>query len=136
SDSKDNKILVIGPPESLAKVEAILTRLDQRPQQVYLATVIGQVSLTKEFEFGVDFAQIYRRITNGGRGGTGFGSSNVNGGVISNGNILQNPESLSSFGSFGNIISAASGLAIYGQISDTVALLVKALDNRGNFKVL
>jgi general secretion pathway protein D len=135
SDSKDNKILVIGPPESLAKVEAILTRLDRRPQQVYLATVIGQVQLTKDFEFGVDFAQLYRHI----RGeGTGVASSNVNTSAVSNGNTLVEPTQLSNVGSLvtNAVGGAASGLAIYGKISDAVAVLIKALDNRGNFKVL
>jgi general secretion pathway protein D len=135
SDSKDNKILVIGPPESLEKVEAILTRLDRRPQQVYLATVIGQVQLTKDFEFGVDFAQLYRHISGNG---TGVASSNVNTSAASNGNTLVEPSQLSNVGSLvtNAVGGAASGLAIYGKISDAVAVLIKALDNRGNFKVL
>jgi general secretion pathway protein D len=135
SDSKDNKILVIGPPESLSKVEAILTRLDRRPQQVYLATVIGQVQLTKDFEFGVDFAQVYRHI----RGeGTGVASSNVNTSAVSNGNTLVEPTQLNTVGSLvtNTVGGAASGLAIYGKISDALAVLIKALDNRGSFKVL
>ena len=135
SDSKDNKILVIGPPESLSKVEAILTRLDRRPQQVYLATVIGQVQLTKDFEFGVDFAQLYRHLHGNG---TGVASSNVNTSAVSNGNTLVEPSQLSNVGSLvtNAVGGAASGLAIYGKISDAVAVLIKALDNRGNFKVL
>lgn len=135
SDSKDNKILVIGPPESLSKVEVILTRLDRRPQQVYLATVIGQVQLTKDFEFGVDFAQLYRTIHGNG---TGVASSNINTGVVSNGNTLVEPSQLTNVGSLvtNAVNGAASGLAIYGKISDAVAVLIKALDNRGNFKVL
>ncbi|MBW0001326.1 MAG: hypothetical protein JO015_19700 [Verrucomicrobia bacterium] len=135
SDSKDNKILVIGPPESLSKVEAILTRLDRRPQQVYLATVIGQLQLTKDFEFGVDFAQLYRHISGNG---TGVASSNINTTAVSNGNTIVEPSSLSNVGSLvtNAIGGAASGLAIYGKISDAVAVLIKALDNRGNFKVL
>src|SRR6516162_9151566 len=55
SDSKDNKILVIGPPESIQRVRAILDQLDQRPQQVYLSTVIGELTLNNELDFGVDW---------------------------------------------------------------------------------
>ncbi len=54
SDAKDNKIIVIGPPESIQKVRTILERLDRRPQQVYLSTVIGQLSLNNENDFGVE----------------------------------------------------------------------------------
>ncbi|MBV9489138.1 MAG: hypothetical protein JO069_05350 [Verrucomicrobia bacterium] len=135
SDSKDNKILVIGPPESLSKVEAILTRLDRRPQQVYLATLIGQVTLTKDFEFGLDWALVYRHITGAG---TGIAASNVNSSVVpTNANILQDPASLNTVQSLvGTGTALASGLAIYAKISDAVSVLVKALDNRSNFKVL
>src|SRR5260370_10739597 len=73
SDAKDNKIIVIGPPESVRKVRTILERLDRRPQQVYLSTVIGQLSLTNENYFGVDFTQTYKKISNN----TGFPSRNL-----------------------------------------------------------
>ncbi len=52
SDAKDNKIIVIGPPESIQKVRMLLERLDQQPQQVYLSTVIGQLELDGETDFG------------------------------------------------------------------------------------
>ena len=63
SDAKDNKILVIGPPESVRKVRTILDRLDRRPQQVYLSTVIGQLTLTNDFQLGVDWLQTFKKIS-------------------------------------------------------------------------
>ncbi|MBV8968105.1 MAG: hypothetical protein JO331_03470, partial [Verrucomicrobia bacterium] len=53
ADAKDNKIVVIGPPESIQKVRDLLDKLDRRPQQVYLSTVIGQLALVNETDFGV-----------------------------------------------------------------------------------
>src|SRR5208282_3613551 len=61
SDAKDNKILVIGPPESVRKVKSILDLLDRRPQQVYLSTVIGQLTLTNDYQFGVDWVQTFKK---------------------------------------------------------------------------
>ena len=63
SDAKDNKIIVIGPPESIEKVRNLLVRLDERPQQVYLATVIGNLQLNGETDMGVDWAQTFKKIS-------------------------------------------------------------------------
>jgi general secretion pathway protein D len=135
SDPKDNKILVIGPPESVRKVQTILDRLDRRPQQVYLSTVIGQLELNNDFEFGVDWVQTFKKIS----GQSGVASGNLNSGIgtgggfiNSNGQVVANPRSISSTGAF----PALSGLTIYGAIGDAVSLFVRALDSRSDFKVL
>jgi general secretion pathway protein D len=139
SDPKDNKILVIGPPESLRKVQTILNRLDRRPQQVYLSTVIGQLELNNDFEFGVDWLQTFKKIS----GSSGIASGNINSGissagfVTSNGQVVANPRSLlSTNGTSGTAFPALSGLTIYGAIGDAVSVFVKALDSRSDFKVL
>jgi general secretion pathway protein D len=139
SDPKDNKILVIGPPESLRKVQTILNRLDRRPQQVYLSTVIGQLELNNDFEFGVDWLQTFKKIS----GSSGIATGNINSGISSagfvgsNGQIVGNPRSLlSTNGTSGTAFPALSGLTIYGAIGDAVNVFVKALDSRSDFKVL
>jgi general secretion pathway protein D len=139
SDPKDNKILVIGPPESLRKVQTILNRLDRRPQQVYLSTVIGQLELNNDFEFGVDWLQTFKKIS----GSSGIATGNINSGISSagfvgsNGQIVANPRSLlSTNGTSGTAFPALSGLTIYGAIGDAVNVFVKALDSRSDFKVL
>jgi general secretion pathway protein D len=130
SDAKDNKILVIGPPESVRKVRTILDRLDRRPQQVYLSTVIGQLTLTNDFQFGVDWLQTFKKIS----GSSGIASSNLNtAGIInSNGQVIGNPRSFLSTSS----TPALSGLAIYGAIGDAVSVFIRATDSRSNFKIL
>jgi general secretion pathway protein D len=140
SDPKDNKILVIGPPESVRKVRTILDKLDRRPQQVYLSTVIGQLELNNEFEFGVDWLQTFKKIS----GSSGIASGNINSGISNSGfvntgagQIVANPRSiLSTNGSSGVAFPALSGLTIYGAIGDAVSVFVKALDSRSDFKVL
>ena len=135
SDSKDNKILVIGPPESIQRVRAILEQLDQRPQQVYLSTVIGQLTLSNDLEFGVDWTSTFKKLG----GGNGFAASNLNvAGISGLGSTspgsapLIDPRQILSTAA----IPGLQGLAIYGSISDSLRVFIRALDNRDNFTVL
>ena len=72
-DNRANSILVIGQPEAKDKVKAILTKLDKKPMQVYLATVIGQLTLNNQDEFAVNILQKYI-------GGNRTGSASTMGG--------------------------------------------------------
>jgi type II secretion system protein D len=130
SDSKDNKILVIGPPESVRKVKSILDLLDRRPQQVYLSTVIGQLTLTNDYQFGVDWVQTFKKIS----GHSGFSSANLNtvGIINGNGQVIGDPRKFLA----NNAFPALSGLTIFGTIGDAVSYFVRALDSRSDFKVL
>ncbi len=73
ADNRANSILVIGQPEARDKVKAILTKLDKKPMQVYLATVIGQLTLNNQDEFAVNILQKYI-------GGNRTGSASTMGG--------------------------------------------------------
>ena len=73
ADNRANSILVIGQPEARDKVKAILDKLDKRPMQVYLATVIGQLQVNNDDEFAVNILQKYI-------GGTRTGAASVSGG--------------------------------------------------------
>jgi len=134
SDAKDNKILVIGPPESVRKVRTILDRLDRRPQQVYLSTVIGQLTLTNDFQFGIDWNQTFKKIS--GHSGIATGNFNAPGistaGITTAGQVVADPRRILSNGVF----PALSGLTIYGTIGDAVSYFVRAIDERSNFKIL
>jgi len=83
ADNRANSILVIGQPEAKDKVKAILTKLDKKPMQVYLATVIGQLTLNNQDEFAVNILQKYI-------GGNRTGSASVMGGkqVVDPGTIV------------------------------------------------
>ncbi|HEX4201066.1 MAG TPA: secretin N-terminal domain-containing protein [Chthoniobacterales bacterium] len=136
SDAKDNKIIVIGPPESIAKVRMLLDRLDQRPQQVYLSTVIGNLQLNGETDVGVDWAQTFKKIS----GGSGVASSNLNTNINgsstigsgSGGTVVVDPAQILSTA----MIPGFQGLALYGKIGDAVSVFVRALDTRSHFTVL
>jgi general secretion pathway protein D len=130
SDAKDNKVLVIGPPEAVQKVRTILDRLDRRPQQVYLSTVIGQLQLTKDFQFGIDFTQTFKKFSEH----SGVASANLNsqGIVNSNGQVIAIPSSLNT----ATTLPGLSGLTIYGQLGDAVSYFVRALNSTSDFKIL
>ena len=64
-DASGNAIIVYGPPEAKAKASQIIDLLDQRPKQVYLAAVIGQLQLDQGMDYGANwFAKIGTAGTN------------------------------------------------------------------------
>ena len=134
SDAKDNKIIVIGPPESIQKVRTILDRLDRRPQQVYLSTVIGQLSLNNETDFGVDFTQTYKKISdNAGIASSNLSSTGTQAGIFNqNGQIAIDPRQILGSG----LVPGTQGLAIYGSITDAIRVFVRAVDTRDKLTIL
>ncbi|MDZ4743698.1 MAG: secretin N-terminal domain-containing protein [Verrucomicrobiota bacterium] len=124
ADKKANSILVMGSPEVAEKVKTILKALDKRPQQVYLATVIGELSLTEGDEFGVDFLQRYAGSAKNGAASfsrtTGEGALSVTNGL----NPLQ------------VLAAATTGLNVYGKLLGDLNILVKALESNNRFKVI
>lgn len=137
ADPRANKIMISGPPESVAKVEDVIAQLDQQPKQVYLATIIGQLTLGDGMLFGVDYLQ---RFASNGHG-TGVASALINvPGLLSPGGTpagvgagfvdptqLIRPET---------IATALSGLTIYGVLGDAVEYYVRALETTNRFKIL
>jgi type II secretion system protein D len=86
ADNRANSILVIGQPEAKDKVKAILTKLDKKPMQVYLATVIGQLTLNNQDEFAVNILQKYIGGNRTGSASTMGGNRFIDPGTIVYGN--------------------------------------------------
>lgn len=124
-DKTANTILVLGPPENLAKVRKIIAQLDQRPMQVYISTVIGQYTLNDNMEFGVDVLQKFSRL---GREG-GIASASRTRGA---GDVIVDPSSLISTPGF----PLPAGLAAYATFGRTLDVFVKALAGDDKFKVI
>lgn len=129
ADPPSNSIFVMGPKEAVDKVSSLLDKLDQKPSQVYLATVIGQLSLGDGFDLGFDWLNQFNRTG----GGSGFSSSffQKRSDVISGNNITDMRDNLitTAFG-------PASGFNLYGQITESVQAYVTALETTNKFKVL
>lgn len=127
ADNKANSILVIGPPESQQKVGAILDKLDKRPPQVYLSTIIGQLTLTNDNETGVDYLKLFQSA------GSASGNNNgIAGSILNTTTSLVTPQNLTTAAAF----PGTGGLALYGTIGKNLSVYVHALESTNRFKVL
>ncbi|HRH98124.1 MAG TPA: secretin N-terminal domain-containing protein [Prosthecobacter sp.] len=134
ADPMSNSILVMGRKEDIDKTNSLLDKLDRKPAQVYLATVIGQLTLTDGMTSGIDYISGLSRagdgtnftaggITNrqdilGGAGGVGRAINDIRN------NFITTP--------FG----PTTGLNLYGAIGDSLEVFVTALETNQNFKIL
>jgi type II secretion system protein D len=124
ADNITNSIVVQGPPSGLEIIQRLLDQIDVKPDQVLISTVIGQLTLNKTKEFGVDY------ILQGGdlvaRGGGGFGPIlpilPVEGDTTGNGPFQ--PGSLT-----------GGGLRGYGTVGD-LSIYLRALQSKTDFTVL
>lgn len=124
ADVQANKLIAYGPREDLAKITSLLDRLDRKPPQVYLATIIGQLTLGDDLELGIDYL---RQFNAGGHGNSAAG-------LLTSDNVLR------SVGDVRNLASTAvaplAGLNVYGQIANGVDVFIRALEGTQRFKVL
>jgi len=138
ADRSSNKIIVIGPPESRAKAARVLDMLDQRPKQIYLATVIGQLALGEGENAGIQYpgsvtGSVYISGGNGNGSSVSASESNSNGNTGTD--IL--PGTTQLMNTAINIIGGSmSGLSIYGVIADSIDVTVNALQSTNRFKVI
>lgn len=122
-DPQSNSLIVSGSPEHIARIDQLLEEMDIRPQQIYISAIIGQLSLGKNFNYGVDFLQLLSDFSVNRNGVTNSGSSSGGSSAASTAaNIVQFPAK------FGQ-------LNFYGQIG-SLSNYIKVIDNNNNFKVL
>jgi type II secretion system protein D len=129
ADPMANAILVMGRKENIAKIDALIDKLDRKPAQVYLSTVIGQLTLGEGMQTGIDYLTRFNS-TQSDAGGTGSLFIRRDD-IVNNNNITDLRDNLitSAFG-------PAAGLNLYGALGDSVEMFVTALETRNNFKVL
>jgi type II secretory pathway component GspD/PulD (secretin) len=125
ADRSSNTIIVIGPPEIRQKASRIIDLLDQRPKQIYLATVIGQLTLRDEMQIGFDYLVRFQQFSPD-LGGAGLLRNR------SGTDLLPDPSSLLA----NNVFPALSGLSVYGSIAESVDVFVRALSSDNNFQII
>jgi general secretion pathway protein D len=122
ADNITNSIVVQGPPSGLEIVERLLDQVDVKADQVMISTVIGQLTLGDDKDFGVGY--LFNNNDNTLRGGGGGGLPALK--PVAGSNNL--PElDLSQI--------AASGLRLYGRTGD-LSIFLKALQSKSDFTVL
>ena len=147
ADNITNSIVVQGPPSGLEIIERLLDQIDVKPDQVMISTVIGQLTLGKGMETGLDY--LFRGGDFASRGGGGFlpafpilnkfipeipgtpgiGTPGLPGYIAPiPGTPAQNEFNPGS-------LSSGSGLRAYGQIGD-LSVFLRAVQSRSDFTVL
>jgi type II secretory pathway component GspD/PulD (secretin) len=126
-DPSINQLSVSGPPEHLEAIRELLAIVDQRPRQVYISTVIGQLTLGDDIEYGVDMVRTIEGFE------VGDDASRFAGALRNRTADILDPAEL---GSIAEFLPAATGLNIYGQIGDQLNVFISALERTQRFKVL
>lgn len=131
ADKSANAIIVIGPPDSRQKVAQLLDMLDVRPRQVYLAAVIGELTLSDDMEFGVSYFLRYQG------GASGVAGSIINS-LVGDGTagLLRTDRPSPNTLTTPNVFPNADGLTVYATLGDAVDIYARALEKTGRFKVL
>ena len=96
ADQRANAIIVLGNREVVVKVEKILDEMDVKAPQVALSTVIGELTLNNDEEFGVDYFLQFKKKNLDGHTTLGVGGVSRNTGAP---NIID-PASLINFTHF------------------------------------
>lgn len=117
ADKITNSIVVQGPPAGVEIINNLLDEIDVKADQVMISTVFGQLTLSNNIEYGIDW---FRSLDETGSGAVA--------GKI--GQLL--PE----LDDDGNLNIASNGLGVYGKIGEHLSGYLKALQETGDFNVI
>ena len=131
ADSRANSIIVLGTREVVSKVSKILDEMDVKAPQVALSTVIGELTLNNDEEFGVDYFLQFKNKNLTDTGGVPVG---VGGGASYTGSPIIDPASLITFPAFAGLPPGQA--TAYVAAGNTLAAIVKALDSTGRFRTI
>ena len=138
ADQRSNAIIVLGSREVVLKVEKILDEMDVKAPQVALSTVIGQLTLNNNEEFGADYFAKYNKRFVGTSNNLAqslipvpsaapSASPIINNGIIDPSNLIN----------FSQIIqNVGSGTNVYVAAGNAFAAIVHVLESTNRFKIL
>lgn len=120
ADNITNSIVAQGPPSALEIIQRLLDQIDIKPEQVMISTVIGQLSLIENKQFGLGYLLDSGDIRAGGGGGL---------------DVFAPDSTANTFPELDLRSIASSGLRLYGTTGD-LSTFVKAIQNKSDFTVL
>src|SRR5213594_144971 len=135
ADQRANSIIMLGNREVVVKVGKILDEMDVKAPQVALSTVIGQLQLSNNEEFGVDYFAKYQNKLVGISRNTNVPipvpsvapSASPITGIVDPANLIN----------FSQIIqNVATGTNVYVALGNYLAAIVHLLEQTGRFKVI
>jgi len=139
ADQRANTIIMLGNQEIVVKVQKILDEMDVKAPQVALSTVIGELTLNNNEEFGVDYFAKYDRKIVGISRNTGApipipgATVNAMGTPIAGSGVVD-PAHLINFSQA--IQNVATGTNVYVAAGNYLATIVHALEGTGRFRVI
>jgi general secretion pathway protein D len=138
ADQRSNSIIILGNREVVVKVEKILDEMDVQAPQVALSTVIGQLQISNDEEFGADyFAKYHNRFIGTSRNNEAFGVNDPNIPIPNaspGGASIIDPSNLINFSRI--IRNVGTGSNIYVAAGDAFAAIVHLLESTGKFKII
>src|SRR5213594_4770300 len=138
ADQRANSIIVLGNREVVVKVEKILDEMDVKAPQVALSTVIGELTLSNNEEFGVDYFAKYQNKLVGISRNTNVPipvpSVAPSASPISPITGIVDPANLINFSQI--IQNVATGTNVYVAAGNYLAAIVHLLEQTGRFKVI
>jgi type II secretion system protein D len=128
ADPNANSIIVYGPADVQRRAKDIIDLLDQRPKQVYLAAVIGQLQLNEGLDYGASW---FAKINNGG-------TNNLVGAALNNtfAGVLTNLVSSGLTNAINAFPSSLTGLTVYGTVAQGISTYAHFLESTGKFRTL
>lgn len=139
ADQRSNSIIVLGNREVVVKVAKILDEMDVSAPQVALSTVIGELTLNKDEEFGVDYFAKYKNKLVGISRNTGVPipgptalpsaspAGSVGPGILDPGHLINFSQAIQNL---------TSGTNVYVAAGNYLSAIVHLLESTGNFKVI
>ena len=134
ADQRANAIIVLGNRDVVVKVTKLLDEMDVKAPQVALSTVIGELSLNDDQEFGVDYFQSKVGIPGPNHDGGVAGISRNPGQKTSN--PLVDPSNLLNFTQLAAAAASGGGTNVFLSTGFGLRAIVRMLDSTGRFKVL
>jgi type II secretion system protein D len=145
ADKRANSIIVVGPKDTTEKIFALLDKLDVPQAQVMIHCIIGELKLSKNEEFGIEYILHNGGILKNATGGTTTGTGGATG-TTTNNSVLGFDSAGRSFLNLSNLTTqtainralaggagGVAGVIASGTLFD-VAL--KALENSDRFRVI
>jgi len=129
ADAATRQLCVIGQPDKVEIIKAVVAELDQRPEQIEITAIIGQYDLGNDRSLGVDILHTVRAPGDGGppTSGTAWLSRS------------SNPDSIvrdaSTASSLSSLLPASAGLTIYSKVNESLSVFANTLETSRRFHV-
>ena len=134
ADATTNSLIITAPDAIYRNLRTVIDRLDTRRAQVYIESLIVEITSENAAEFGIQ----WQSLTKGGGRNTVFGGSNFGGPGA--GNIVSaasNPAAALAGGGLNvGLLSGAAPIKIAGQEIFNIGVLVRALETQSKVNIL